>query len=318
MFLVILVGLPAWSSAGQTTLLLKSPQSIRLTGATANIGDVFTVYADNAKYAQSISDLPLVEFRLPGEKYTLQKYQVESVLRRQHLYQDVHIRGEFPVLLGTSVKQVTPEEWRNKINAYFSRMERDGGLELEWKFIQRPSLEIFAGEPLSMNFTYPGELKPGRLALRCEIRNGTYHRWMTLMLDLNVQRQVCIVTRDIHRGESLDGSNTRLELRSLDRNTSRFAVKALDDGQQLVARQNIHNGKILLTTDVKKQDIVHSGDNVQLLVQQGSVRIESVGRAMDSGGIHDEIRVRDHLSGKIVTGIIIGENTIQIEPMRNL
>ncbi len=69
---------------------------------------------------------------------------------------------------------------------------------------------------------------------------------------------------------------------------------------------------------VEKVQLIHSGDQVNLLVEHGGVRIQSRGNAIESGGLQDKIRVRDSQSGKVVVGIVENNNTVKVNLTENL
>lgn len=65
-------------------------------------------------------------------------------------------------------------------------------------------------------------------------------------------------------------------------------------------------------TNMIGEVLVKAGDPVELVVQVGGMRIQGTGIPLDRGRQGDEVRVRTALSGKIVVGTVVGEQTVQL------
>lgn len=297
----------------------KKQGEIRIDKSTVTVGDIFTVSPVNTALTSEIRRLPLVKLKNPGTEHNIQKYQVRNRLSQAGYGGHIRVNGEYPLTIQSAAEDVNPDEVSQLIDEYFRKMtDAADARSIHWEFIRDPVIRIFPGEDFSIDFDTQNKIRPGRFAIRGTLTNGSYRKSISLLLDVKITRTVYIAVKHIARGELLTNNNIKAEPRALDLRESQYAVKNLPSKGNPEARRNIRKGSVLLSTMVKKQDIVHTGETVRLLVHYGNIKVQSFGKAIESGSLAETIRVRERESGKILKGTVLNHQTIQIEPMQNL
>jgi|GEM_PF-1784531 len=317
--LLLMVIADSFVRAQTITISPKNSAEIIADKSMASIGDLYTLLSSNSALIAQIRRIPVIELNNPGGQQQVQEYQVQSKLRQAGYGDQVEILGEYPLIVKTESRLLSTRELQGIIDDHFQRIMTQAEVRgIRWNFIRQPEIHVFPGDPYSIEFSNRNKVRPGRCALQGILTNGAYQKSITLLLDVKITQAVFITKSDIQRGELLTLQNVRKEIRALDVRESQYAVEHLPSGGNTVARRDIRKGTVLLSTMVKKQDIVHSGKTVRLLVYYGSIKVQSYGKAIESGALAEQIRVRDQESGKILKGTILDHQTIQIEPLQNL
>lgn len=310
---------PAFAGdAGTVILTPVSDDQVTLSGLHVQLHDVFSVSGDLEESGAALPAMTLLTFRKPGERRTLGRYHLDRALKEHGYSGNVTVKGEFPLIVESKSAIIPRSKLQSRIDAYLLRETGRPDGEIEWDFITDPEIGFFQGTTYEIKFSHRGMIRPGRLALQCELTNGGYNASVVLPVQLRLMGRILVASRDIQRGEKITGENTITERQSLDLRHSKYALSNLQEVTGLVARANIREGEVLTNTMLDRMNLVQSGENVRLVLQYGSVRIESVGKAIGRGGITEQIRVREQSSGKVLTGTIIGENLIEIQALRNL
>lgn len=81
------------------------------------------------------------------------------------------------------------------------------------------------------------------------------------------------------------------------------------------ARRDLAPGQPIRTFDVQAPEMVKRGEIVTMVVSRGGMIVAAQGRAMETGGIGDTIRVQNTVSQRIVYGAIAEDGTILIAPI---
>ena len=59
--------------------------------------------------------------------------------------------------------------------------------------------------------------------------------------------------------------------------------------------------------------MIHRGDQIVMLVKSANMTLQTVGEAMQDGGIGERIRVRNDASGKVLRGEILESGLVQVQ-----
>jgi flagella basal body P-ring formation protein FlgA len=116
---------------------------------------------------------------------------------------------------------------------------------------------------------------------------------------------------------TLSDKNTRYEKTELDIYQARYAISD-ENLNDIEIIRNVEPGEPVLSNMIQRVEVVQTGDDVRLYVDMGKLRVESLGTAIESGGISEKIKVRESRSGNIVVGTIVDNQTIKILPQENL
>jgi flagella basal body P-ring formation protein FlgA len=79
----------------------------------------------------------------------------------------------------------------------------------------------------------------------------------------------------------------------------------------LEAVRNIYRGQPFSESDLKTPTLVSRNDIVTMEFAKGPMVISTEGRALDQGGLGDRVRVMNLLSKRIVTAVVVNNNTVR-------
>ncbi|HKJ68733.1 MAG TPA: flagellar basal body P-ring formation chaperone FlgA [bacterium] len=310
MLLTTFLAIGSMLPAQPITLIPLQEEAISLRTSSVEVGDVFAVQNTTDRIANNIASIPLARFRSPGSTYNVYEFQVERSLANAGVDADVDIRGEFPIQLYAEEAQISPQILGERITRFLQ--DQHPG-KIEWSYINDPTFTIFPGDPYEIDFPDRIDVLPGRFALRGIFLNGSYRQAFSLLLEVAVYQTVLVATETIDPGTILTAKNTSMEERPLDMREARSAISQETQVTDIEAVRHMDAGEIVLSNMIRKVQVIHPGDRVNLLVEHGGVRIESQGKAIESAGLQEKVRVRDIQSGKIVVGEVEDNNTVKVD-----
>jgi flagella basal body P-ring formation protein FlgA len=120
-----------------------------------------------------------------------------------------------------------------------------------------------------------------------------------------------VPTRELPPGEPIRAADlTRAELR-LAGPVGPFAV----DPSQLVGRvprRTLVAGKPVRTASLVSPPVVHRGRPTHMFVRRGSLVVEAMGQALESGAEGDVVRVLNQRSSRVVFATVTGPNEVEV------
>lgn len=157
---------------------------------------------------------------------------------------------------------------------------------------------------------------PQRLELRCQSPNS----WTIYIRgSIDAYTDILISRTPLTRGMRPTAENTFFE----ERNISDLKRGYLLDYQQLenmTAARRIRAGEIITPSMLEPEQIIQRGDRVTLIAGSGKDApntsgffISMPGEAMSNGALHQQVRVRNIGSGRIVRGTIVSRTEVRIE-----
>ena len=303
------------ASAQTVRLESKVENSLKMQKPTVTIGDVFRVSGVPAQAQRDIRAIPVLTLRRPGITQNVYDYQVKRELANHGFDRSVEIGGTFPIAIHADEAQISPHYLREQITTFFRENYPE---TIQWSFIGEPAISVFSGESYTIRFQRPNHVLPGRFALQGILTNGPVTRPVSLLLEITVVKKVLVASEHILPGTLLTSRNTRLEERSLKPYEARNVLIDVSKQTTLETIRDIASGEVILTTQIKKVALIRPGDPVTMVVQYGNIQVKSMGTAVESGGLHDKIRVRDEQSGKVVVGTLENNHTVKLEVRNTL
>lgn len=155
------------------------------------------------------------------------------------------------------------------------------------------------------------ELRPGRVSLRfavMEIDNSVVSRF-TGSAFLNMWINVPSVSVPVGKGEKLDPSN--IVFKQINLAYQKGDVWDGKGGPWQLTR-SIGASQAILITDLQPQSTILKGDTINLIYQNGSMRLSVPAEAMENGTFGDTILVRNLDSKKQVYGVVQDASTVRV------
>jgi len=174
-----------------------------------------------------------------------------------------------------------------------------------------------AGEQLRITtVSLPGPVRDGTVELQALLPEGSLPSPATVWVDVLVEgqraarawarvetfrsRPVLVLNRDVRRGDVLDA--TDVEVRPGDAGEA-----ALTEPEQAVGRRAVRNlaaGVAVGARDLESVPAVGRGDTVRLVARVGGVVASTLGKALESAGVGDTLRVENLASGRTLAGVL--------------
>lgn len=157
---------------------------------------------------------------------------------------------------------------------------------------------------------------PQRLELKCQSPDN----WTIYMKgSIDVYADILISRSPLTRGMRPTPENIVFE----ERNISDLKRGYLLNYQQLenmTAARRIRAGEIIIPSMLEPEQIIQRGDRVNLIAGSGNSTTDSdgffismPGEAMNDGALHQQIRVRNTGSGRVVRGTIMSRTEVRVE-----
>ncbi|MFK7898689.1 MAG: flagellar basal body P-ring formation chaperone FlgA [Myxococcota bacterium] len=172
--------------------------------------------------------------------------------------------------------------------------------------------------PALSSFNFDRERYPG--ALRTELSSRTeapYRGRVAVTVSLfagnrlikrsivspyvQIGEDVVVASRDLRRGDVLKGG----DLEVVERDQARLRSGYFGVTEDLVGtrmRRSIRRGNVIFSAAVEEVPVVERGDRVVVVLESGALRLQSVGRAQEAGGVGEWIRVLNLESKKELSG----------------
>lgn len=102
---------------------------------------------------------------------------------------------------------------------------------------------------------------------------------------------------------------------------SRLQRTALTDASRLIgmaAKRAISEGKPVSANDIRRPKVVNKGEIVVMVLSTPMMRLTAKGKALESGGTGDTIRISNSQTSTVVEGVITGPGHIRIDGPVNL
>lgn len=170
-----------------------------------------------------------------------------------------------------------------------------------------PEGDLFLSPPLNR-----GRDVMGRLTLYMDVQvDGNDYGRISLTGTVDMFDDVVCASKFLQRGTIL--SNGDVQIKRI--NISKVRDDFLTDPRNvsgLVTRTSLKEGSVIALRMLDEPDIVQRGDIIKLVVENGALRIVTLGISRSDGKRNDTIRVENIRSGKIVNAIVTGKGSAKV------
>ncbi|UZJ45697.1 flagellar basal body P-ring formation chaperone FlgA [Marinimicrobium sp. C6131] len=129
--------------------------------------------------------------------------------------------------------------------------------------------------------------------------------------EVAVYREVAVASRSLGRGHRISPSDMTMELRDTGQLRQGFVVDA-DSALGKELRRPLKAGEPIRLGLLTEPTVVERGDQVRLRAQTGNISVDTMGTALSSGRVGDQIRVRNDRSERIVRGRVTGPGSVEV------
>jgi flagella basal body P-ring formation protein FlgA len=288
---------------GQKSMVLKS--NIKVSGATVTLGDVFLHSGD--AYDVFITTAPK-----PGRFITIPLLEVLSIVRQYDLNWN-RPKGVSRIRVERNSKTVNPAEIKYILE---DAIRRDGGPD---KFF----LSLYGN---FQNIHMPAESSTANISVNMislDARTGRFTTSLNLPVGDGEYTSVNITGRVeelvqvpvLVDSAAKDDIITKQDVMWLDMPKNRLNQNILLSSNLIVgmaARRSLRSGVPLRLTDIQEPVLIRKGTLVSMVIIARSMKLSTIGRALEDGGKNDIIKISNIDSHKTVEGRVIGIDNVEI------
>jgi len=150
----------------------------------------------------------------------------------------------------------------------------------------------------------------GRLSVRvrCPLPAWT----LLLPAKVSVWQQVLAARYPLKRGQRIEQADVTWVERDIGALPQGWISDSrLLQGQQLTRR--LSAGQLLLSSQLKAAQLIAAGEPVQILSQNGGIRVQMQGEALSGGGLGQLIRVRNLSSGRVLRARVAAPGQVEAQ-----
>lgn len=203
------------------------------------------------------------------------------------------------------------ENIRNRAVEFVRETADSNGMQLQIKATALdPRLKLPAcSRPLTASRA-PGSGLVGRTAVAVECQGE--HSWkLYVRLQVRAMGRVVVARQTLVRGDRIDKSDIHIVKRDL----TQISANYTDDPRRVIGRmlrRSVRADEVIPLGALAARTLVHTGQKIRLISANQEVKISMTGIALSDGAEGDQIRVRNHSSGRIVEGTVIGDGIVNV------
>ena len=89
-------------------------------------------------------------------------------------------------------------------------------------------------------------------------------------------------------------------------------LESIDQVVGMQARRNLGNGVLIRNSDIVKPTLIRQNDTVSIIYSQNNIKLRTLGIALQSGAVGDNIKVKNESTGIVVHGTVAGKNLVEV------
>jgi flagella basal body P-ring formation protein FlgA len=191
--------------------------------------------------------------------------------------------------------------------------EYDGKVEVRFSRTQAANKALdLSGPEFEFRLPPAGPPKLGLVSCAVEIlREGRSLQTVHVLANVLLVRSVAVAARPINRGRIISAEDIHMS----ERRFSRLDQIGETDSRRLAGQEAvrfIERGELISLRDVKPVPLVRRNDLVTVWNRSGAVVVRTVGKALGTGALGQEIEVKSERSGKKYLARVTGVRTVEV------
>ena len=316
--LLVLLLVTTGLTTSASSLEIVMEEELRVERRDIFLGQVALIEGQDQELMDEVAALWLGSSPPPGIERTISRQTILLRLKNEGFdLSELELIAPSRMTISTHYKPLSSEQLEQKLMDYLQQ-ELDGlpleelvvshqqagnqilvpagELELKLRTLSDDVLSYLGDNTIPMEVMIDGE------------------RWRQIYPRFTVQARtmVPVLNTSLARHQQLQEGMFDWQTKDL----ARLSVSPFLEEEELLglrARRNLNEGTVLGPDLMEKPPLVERGDQVQLLVVHGMIRVSVMGEARESGVYGDLIRVRNNDSGEILQARVIGESLVQID-----
>jgi len=274
--------------------------------STITLGDLL----DNLEYGH---DIWVMNSPAPGQKTSVSTRYLASLTRQHDVYWQ-NSRGVNQITVtrkGKSIKHAQLEHLIAQELTSKNLSDRKNGINFNNKNALIHLPEDGSVEDISVEkFTFHQKTGKFSAMLSVPTDDGTY-KTATISGRTHAISHVPTLNRQVPPGQEI----TELDIGWTSMPTLRIGRNIIRTKTQLIGmtpRRGVTPSTPIKLSDLKKPTIINRGTRVNILFHSGKINLTATGKAIESGGRGDIIRVMNSKSHKTIEAMVIGPGQVQV------
>lgn len=143
------------------------------------------------------------------------------------------------------------------------------------------------------------------------VGEGIENKVFTLPINCELWQDIYLVKDQVHRNRALEAEHFRLVNENVLK-YPHFPIPGWVDLSLYESNQNLSPNSPLFWTQITRKPDIRKGKVVDMLAQEGSMRITTKGMVLQNGLINDFVTVKNLQSKRDIQAQIIDENTVKV------
>ncbi len=289
---------------GQT---VRIPERVEVSTESISLGDIARIEPPS----DQLSGFPLGYAPYPGHYRWLEKtYLVDQLKKGAVDLREIRLQMPERILITRQSQVVGRSVIEGAVREAFEDHRSDVTFDL--MRIDVPQDVVLPRGDLQVRVRLPKPVnRLDGLTLKLDfIVDGRLIKSQWARIYASAQARVLVLARPVAFGHRLQASDLYLEERSFNRLGSFYT--RTDQVVNLVAKRDLPEGQVLVTSHLKVPQLVARNDLVTIIAQGRSFRVSTQGKARDGGTLGDTIQVENLDSRQLLRVQVIGNKRVRV------
>lgn len=303
---------PAMAWAAPVTVAVHPEATVR--GARITIGDVAEVHGQDAQAVAKIRAIVIGQAPPAGGARMLYGGYVITRLK-QHGFQPHQLDLTVPkrIRVTRSARTLTAPDIEAAVRHAMQQQAPWKPEHMTIRDIRGLDSAVVPPGKVRYEVTFPG--RPdflGRTSFTVELHVGGQRvKRIHGTASIEARQEVVVLTRPVAKHAIITAADVHVQRVPFSR-LPRQMVTQMADAVGKRTRRALRAKSMLRTYDVEAQPVVQKGDVVTILVESASLKVATVGEALENGAQGETIRVRNTESRREVRGVVLDKKTVRI------
>ncbi len=275
-----------------------------VTTSKVRLSDIANISAESRKEDEAViglNKIELIDSPQPGESVVLSAFEVIEKLKSQGVNID-QVKYSFPrvITIKRASRKLEDYEVRKALNDYISK----SNIKSELVSIDNFGDAQVPSGTTALTVLSSNQAGNGKRSFGLNISNTDgWSKDFTITARVNEFKEVPVAKRGLTKGALITSSDFVLARLNLDAIPA-DSVNEIEDVVGFEATREINTGEVLRLQKITPPIVVESGSAVTMKYESGLFEATATGIALQSGGIGQEIKVKNEASKKIIVGKI--------------
>ena len=299
------VAAPRISIEGRQSIVVTQPE-IKL----ADIAEVHSTQSVDDEAVIGLKKIRLAQSPMPGEFITISAHEVLAMLKEQGVNTD-EVAYALPRMMKVerAGRQVTELELTNAIQNFIVRNQ----LSTQIKKVEYPQPVVVGSGDVTLAVQSSTPILGGQRSFQvAAMQNGQVQKTFSVPAMVQEFRELPIARKSLSKGALI----TEADIQMARFNVESLPNDALQSSDSIIgqeAKSEIQGGELFRANRLAPPIVVTAGSPVTMKFQGEFFEATASGVALESGGIGQEINIRNDASKKIIGGKIIEPGVVSVK-----